>query len=382
MQNVGGGWRELEAWLRASVAEAERELPDLLDLPAAVLRREVAARPELQTAGVLQAVIALAHDALDRYPRRAYELTSMLVELAPRIEASGERAVLVARLHALAWKEHARALSALNRPDEAREALHTARRVFGNTPAHDWYLATVDLLEAPLVQEAGDRNGALALVRRAAAEFALYHDYELLVEARMLEMWMHWDAGDDEAVTGVWTSTAELASLRRHPTLLARLASKAARLHLRRGDAVAAARLLEQAAKVFDEEGLTQEAVRTRWNLAEASTARGRLHEAISEFHKVRATLLATGSVIDAAIASTEIVELLLIACRGDEVPTLLESFLAAFRTLLTQNALEAFTFLHARATTGTITPADTAAVRRYFEDLRQQPHARFRPPD
>jgi hypothetical protein len=44
----------------------------------------------------------------------------------------------------------------------------------------------------------------------------------------------------------------------------------------------------------------------------------------------------------------------------------------------LTQNALEAFTHLDARAAAGTITRADATSVRRYFEDLRQQPHARF----
>ena len=378
MPNGSGSVRELEEWLRASNADAARQLPDLLDLPPAVLRREMVGRAELRTAGMMEQLIALAQDALVRYPRRAYELTSILLDFAPMVEVPTDRAVVVVRLHASAWKEHARALCALNRSEEAREALTTARGLYKQTPAHDWYVATVDLLEAPLVHDGGDAAGALELVRRAGAEFALHHDYEHLVEARMLEVWMHCVAGNDVAADDVFTATADLAYLRRHPTLLARMTIKQARFHLRRGNAEVASRMFKQAAEAFEREGLMQEAIRTRWYLAESLTARSRIPEAISEYHKVWATLLDSGATNDAAIAAAEAVELLLVAGRDAEVPALTETLVDAFRPKLTQNALEALTYLDARAAAGTITRDDATTVRRYFEDLRQQPHARF----
>ncbi|HEX6087869.1 MAG TPA: hypothetical protein VF266_25275 [Thermoanaerobaculia bacterium] len=375
---ASGGLRELESWLRSSVAEAEEQLPALLDLPAAMLRRELDARPELRTPGMMQRLIAVAHEALERYPRRAHELTSIVVAYASAMDAAPERASVVRRIEGQGWQEHARASCALQRTDEAREALATARRLFSQTPANDWYIATVDLVEAPLLHDDGRHAEALELVRHAAAEFAIHHDYQHLVEARMLETWMLSAAGDDAAAAEVWTATAEIARQRGHRTLHARLTSKIALFRLRRGDAEAATRMLAEAVQIFEEEGLSREAIRARWNLAEAATTRGRLHEAISEYYKVRATLLAEGASNDAAIVSAEIVELLLVAGRDAEVPALTESLLTTFHTRLTQNALEAFTWLHARATAGTITREDAATVRRFFEDLPHQPRARF----
>jgi hypothetical protein len=46
--------RELELWLNANVAEAERLLPDILDVPATLVRQELRMRPELRTAGMIQ----------------------------------------------------------------------------------------------------------------------------------------------------------------------------------------------------------------------------------------------------------------------------------------------------------------------------------------
>jgi tetratricopeptide (TPR) repeat protein len=373
------GLRELEEWLRASVADAERRLPALLDLPPAVLRRELDTCRELRTAGMMQRLIALAAEAVDRYPLRAHELTSIVVEYTPFVEARPDRTAVLLRLQAQGWKEHARAANALGRTEEARAALATARRLFEQTPINAWYLATVDLVEAPLLYDAGEHAQALALVRGAASEFALHHDYEHLVEARMLETWMHWSAGNDDAATEVWTATAELAQQRGHRTLLARLTARIGVFQLRHGNPETASRLLTEATQAFEEEGLTREAVRTRWHLAEAATARRRLHEAISEYYKVRATLLATGSVVDAAIASAEIVELLLLAARDTELPSVTASFVDTFRPLLPLHALEAFTYLSARAARGDLTREDAAAVRRYFEDLPQMPQARFR---
>ena len=377
-----GSLRKLEAWLRASVAAAEEQLPPLLELPATLLRRELDARPELRTPGMLDCLNKVAREAVDRYPRRAHELTSIVVEYAPAVVAPADRASVVRRLHAEGWKEHARALCALGRNDEAREALAHARRLFLLTPSHDWYIAKVDLVEAPLIHDLGRHAEALALLRHAAWEFAFHHDYERLVEARMLETSMLWSAGDNDAAAEVWTATEEVARQRGHQTLLARLSSKVAIFQLRHGSIDTAVKLLKEAVKVFEEKGLTREAIRARWNLAEAATARGSFHTAIAEYYRVRGMLLSTGAINNAAIVSAEIVELLLLAGREPQVLPLTESLLTTFHTTLTQNALEAFTWLHARAAAETIRPEDAAEVRRFFEDLPHQPLARFVGPD
>jgi hypothetical protein len=67
------------------------------------------------------------------------------------------------------------------------------------------------------------------------------------------------------------------------------ITAKLGLLELRHGSAEDAAQLLVSALQHLDAAGLASEAIRARWHLAEALVARGRSHEAISEYHKVRA---------------------------------------------------------------------------------------------
>ena len=375
--------RELELWLSASLAEAERLLPDLLDLPASMLRRELTARPEMRTAGMVQRLTEVAHDALERYPRRAYELTSIAVEQAATIALPDSVALFSHQLQGQAWREHASALRGLGETGEAERAIALARTCFRRMAAGEWHQATVDLIEAGMLHDLGRREEALLLVRRAASVFEVYHDQNHYTEARMLEAWMLWEAGDRRTATDVWRATVDVAQQRGDRILMARFESRIGRFELRHGDPAEASGFFFAALTVFDEAGLKSEATRARRGLAEAAAARGRIHEAISEYYKVRAELLAEGSVIDTAIVSCEILALLLEGGREAELTALAHNLVTNFRDAgMTQGALEAFTHLRACAHAGTLTADDVVAVRRYFEDLGQQPNARFLIPE
>jgi tetratricopeptide (TPR) repeat protein len=306
------GVQELERWFQASLAEAERLLPDLLDLPASLLRQQLRDHPELRTVGVVQRLTEIAHAALERYPLRARELTSIAVELATSISLPEAAASLAHQLQGLAWREHANALLGLLETDEAQRAIGLARSSFGNMWAGERYQATVDLVEAGMLHDLGRRDEALLLVRRASAVFAVVSANEHYIEAQMLEARMLREAGDRRASTDVWRATVDVAMQRRDRVLMARFESWIGRFELRHGDPAEASNFFFAALTVFDDAGMKTEAMRARRGLAEAAAARGRIHEAISEYYKVRAELLAAGAVIDAAIVSCEILGLLL----------------------------------------------------------------------
>lgn len=371
---------ELERWFQASLAEAERLLPDLLDLPASVLRQQLRDRPDLRTAGVVQRITEVAHAALERYPRRAHELTSIAVEQADSLSLPEGTASLAAQLQGQAWREHANALLGLHETDEAQQAIDLARASFGRMWAGERYRATVDLVEAGMLHDLGRRDEALLLVRRAATVFATVCADEHYIEAQMLQARMLREAGQRRASTDVWRATVELALQRNDRILMARFEFRIGRFELRHGDPAEASSFFFAALTVFDEAGLRTEATRARRGLAEAAAARGRIHEAISELYKVRAELLAAGSVIDAALVSCEILALLLESGRDAELTALVHTLVTSFRDAgMTQGALEAFTYLRARAHAGEgMLTADVTAVRRYFEDLGQRPNARF----
>lgn len=375
--------REMERRLNASQAEAERLLPALRELPADRLLGELQARTELRTASMMRCLLGVAAEAP---PDRAYELTSVVVACAARLTLPGAVATMVATIHrcvhAEAWREHARALHALRRPTEARAALSRSRALFECDPGSEWYVATVDLVEAPILYEQGARTEALQLVRSAATHFAVHGDRERYVDAVVLESSMLCTAGDRDAAANVWLDMAATARQRADSTLTALIVSKLARFELGQERAGEASRLFASALVAFDAAGYTREAIQTRRCLAEAMAERGRLHEAVSELYKAHAQLLADEDFHAATVVFTDILDLLLATDRLGEIDRFTEILPATFAEAgMPPHTLAAFHYLRSSAARGTLDAEDIALARSYFEDLPRQPNAPFIPP-
>jgi tetratricopeptide (TPR) repeat protein len=367
----------VQRWLRESRAGAERLLPTLLGLPApqlgAELERHLESRP-----GVIPLLLNAAHDLSDRDPWRAHELTSVAVQYAD-VQVPPPLALVARDLKGNAWIGHASAQRGIGRPAAAMRTIAKALALFREGLGSAWHIATAEVVEARILHDQGQRDEALRRIRHAAAAILLHGDRERYVQTRMTESWMHWDAGNQPAAAEVWRQTAEEASQRGDTVLLAQLDTRIGLFHLHHGTPDRAAHHLTAARDAFEAAGLPREATRTRRHLAETAAARGRYHEAISEYYKVHALLLANGDILPAAVAAAEILELLLIASRDREVLPLAERLVPTFTEAgLQLHALQAWTFVRGRARTGELTRDDLDTVRRYFEDLPLQPHARF----
>jgi hypothetical protein len=379
---IPSGLREFEKWLNASVNDAEEVVPALLALPGPLLLRELRTRPALRTVGVLRRLLAVARDCIHRLPSRAHEITLIVIRYARSMDVPADFSFIVRTVRGEAWRDHASALREIARPAKAVHAIRVARGFFENVPGSSWYLATVDLVAAPLVHEQGDDDEALRLVRGATHYFALAHDHARFLEGRMLEAWMLWAGGDPAGAGKVWTETAEAATQRGDAALLARLAARLGIFELRHGSATEASRLLSAALDLFGESDVSLEAVRTRWHLAEAAAAEGKLAQALMQFHTVRTKLMARGSLTDAALAAVQAVELVLILGRDYQLPSLTTMFVETFRDAgMPLNGMEALAYLRGRANAGTLRQLDIILVRTFFEDLAHKPHARFRAP-
>lgn len=373
------GVRAFERWLSASVAEADALVPELLALPGPLLLAELRRHPEWRTAGVMRRLLAVAHEGLHRVPSRAHELTAIVARYARSMQVPPEFTFAARTIQGEAWREHASALREIGRTAKAAQAVRLARRCFEDTPGSSWLLATVDLIEAPLLHDRGLAAAALGMIGRAGQTFRRARDHGRYLEARMIESWMLWAGGDRAAAAKVWSATAETARRRGDVELMARLAARLGVFELRYGSAEEASRLLAAAVELFGTTSASEDSVRARWNLAEALAARGRLHEAISEYHKVRAELLARGALTDGAIAAVEILDLHLLAGRESELPSLTERFVHLFRDAgLPLNAMEAFAWLRGRANADRLIHDDLAYVRAFFEDVAQKPYSRF----
>jgi tetratricopeptide (TPR) repeat protein len=358
---------EMERRLQDNRAEAERWLPRLLTLSVPDLSHELAQHPELQP-GISRLLLEVVDDTVRRDANRAYELTAVVTEY---VEANRSLSCpeITPDLRAKAWTAHAGALRALGRHLEALVAIAAARGGDESRFGNAWSIALAEVEEARILHDMGETTEALLLIRRGAEVILLHGDVERYVKVRMYETLMLWETGQRTEAAEVWRTMAREASHRGDAVFMALLESATAVFQLRHGGAAAAARLFETAHQVFDKEGLTREAVRARWGVAEAAVARGRYHDAISEYYKVQALSLAAGNVREAALASAEIVDLLLLAGRVDEVPSLAELMMSVFAAPEQQKARMAWLILHECTLAGVLTPSRIDVVRRFFRD-------------
>jgi tetratricopeptide (TPR) repeat protein len=373
--------RDAERWIDENTAEAQRWLPHLLDLDGPSLSAELALPPELRP-GIIRLLLAVAQEACERSPDRAHELTAVLIEHT-EWDAPPFMASLVSITKGQVWSAHASALRGLGRLLEALHAISVALNFLERGNVAAWYIAIAEVIEAQILHDMDQHGEALVLIRRAAETILLHGDRERYVQTRMIETSMRWDAGHHAAAGEVWSAAADEALQRGDRVLLAHFDNKIGIFQLRDGSAEEAARRFAAAHEAFDAAGLPREAARARWRLADATAARGRPHEAISEYYKVQALMLADGNVTEAALVSVEILEMLLIAGRHEEVLPLAEVLIDRFTEAeLPWNAMQAWTFVEQRARTGRLTREEIAGVRGHFEELSLRPNAPFLPPE
>ena len=372
--------RDLEKWIRDSRDAAEALVPDLVALPGPLLLRELRMRPALRTPGVLRLLLDAARDSMQRFPSRAHEITLIVARYAPRMELPEEFRYFARTVQAEALFDHAVALREIGRPDKAERTIRRARRIFEDLGDRPLAVAQTDLIEAPLLYDRGLHDEALRMIRKAAHHFGMLRSYGQFVEARMIESWMLWSRGERAAAADVWAETADAAAQRGNFEIKAWIAAKLGVFELRDGSAGEASGLLRSALDLFQASGVTGETTPVRWQLAEAASGQGRLNEAISEMHIVRAELLARGKLIDAARAAIEVLDLHLLAGREEQAASLAATYVSVFRDAgMAINGMEALAYLRARADAGSLGRADVMLARTFFEDLPHRPNMRFR---
>lgn len=343
--------RELRDWLSRSVAEAEEVLPDLLDLPLPALHLKLSVRPELRTAGMMQCLLDLAEKTLGRLRRHACELTAIAVEIVDELVLPPDEQEIARRLRGQAWKTHARALRGIGRLEDALAAISIARGAFAATRGNQWYLATVDAVEARILHGLGRDEEAQPLARRAASVLLAYGDHAEYLKAVLTEALIVRNVAGWEAMADVWLAVAEAAHEQGEESLLARLNYQLGVFELRHGSTRTAWQVLSAACAEFRRLGRTGEAIAAHRALAEAAIHLRRPNDAISERYKAYAELLAAGDLHEAAVVGTQILELLLPVGRTHEAHALAARLPAVFEQRgLRPPALQALVWLGGRA--------------------------------
>lgn len=360
---------------------AEEVVTSQLKGSSADWRAKLALVGELQTIGMIDALLGRSDAHLNSRPADALELTSVAVEIADAMRIDAYPFDLVISARARTWRDHAFVLFYLGRFAEALRAVDRADQLFRQIPVHDFDLARVNVIRAVIYRATERLAEAIPLAREAAATFISFGDRERYAKARMSEAAMLLSSGDvadaldiwksledDQAIAGDVSSAMVLHNIGHCCRLMGQL-DRAADYFIRAIDRY----------KLF---GATVEIIRTRWLLGQIYVAQSRFEQALPILRESWHSFDALRIEGDAALAALQVVELLLILDRPAEVPGICRSLLDHFtRNGLTSRAATALAYLREAVAMGKATPALVRHVHDFIRDLPQHATGVYLPP-
>ena len=373
--------RSIADRLATEHADAEESLTPILGSPAAFRRANVAAMPEMRTAGVVKKLCAVSRDLREKQPMHALSLADAAGSIAEQLDVDRYSRALVDDLRGTAWLERANALRYLGRHPEALDALDLAERAFEKTPVAAFSIALVQYLRAAIDVELDRCDEALRLARRSAGVFRQFGEHDRYLHARMIEGCVLFHQNRFDAALALMARLIPAARELGEAATLARLYLNVANCELAL-DSLDDARLhFAQALSLYEALGLETEKIRTRWSLGSLLVRGGNLEEGITRLHETRRDFERLGATIAAALVTLEIVEARLAAGRHREATELCGGLVESFSAIgMTGNALQALAFLREAVTTGSATAILVRHVRTYIE--RRADGTPFLPPE
>jgi len=331
------------------------------------------------TAAGVQKLCERSHMLLSRHPREALVIARVGVSLATRVV---DDVAVVVETTGDAWKHLAAALRELSEHREALAAAHSALEAYAmlETEVSLHKMAAVDLIKAQSLYAVGQPFEALSLIERATHFIlAFSQDRKQYVKARIIYAYMFMELGRFEDALGVLKGSAEIAQLDDDTEMLAYILNNVGLCYVHLGRLAEARPCFDTALEIFDALGMKAEVENVRSALAVSLIEAGRYNEAISEMYIRRNNYLQMGMPVVAAEISLHIVELLFLANRVGDVPSLSSEMIKAFRRVgLHREAVKALGYVNRLAQRHRLNRDRVAAARRFLERLQESPSALF----
>lgn len=285
---------------------------------AAELRVWLEENPGMQRVGALQFLVDLADEELDRSPKRALEFMNVVMPFLDGVrfpeQEHGARALFAAR----AWYIYGHSLRATGEYARAQAAAHAGQKLLLDTPFVT-RAAELLALEGAILADAGDPEGALERLREAAAVFQRYDDSKALLKVRITEGAALYQLRRDVAAVTVFQSALQDARDVGDRVEEARILNNLGHLFVRANEHDRAEHYLRHAQRAWSALGKENEATRARWGIARVAQRRGRYTTALLELKDVCAQMAGDGAFVEAAMASLDIGQTLVLSSNPRE---------------------------------------------------------------
>lgn len=380
-----GALREVAELLEKEDADGAALLGPLVTSPVSFRRANVAAIPQMRTAGVVRRLCAESRSLRERQPMHALVVADAAIAIADQLAAPRYPQPLLDELRGDGWHERANVLRYLGRPAEALDALDIAERAYSRSPVAVYWTAIVEYSRAVVFLETGRLEEAVRLARKSARIFRQFGEDERYVHAKILEAAVLFDHSRYREARDLFLGLLPIAKNVGEAATLAHLYLNVANCQLRLNELVSADSYFARALSLYEALGLETERIRTRWSIGSLRIAAGDAADGLARLREARREFEQLGARSDAALVTLDIAEALLAggtSAGAAEAAELASELVKNFTDFgMTGNALTALGFLQEAFAAGKVTPQLVRHVREYLETRPDQQGTPFVPP-
>ncbi len=257
--------------------------------------------------GVLHGMLTYAHEQFDRDPSLAVAITKYVTDHVDEMEPFTESMILVPFIKGAAWKEHANALYSVGRFADAAEAARTAISIFSSTPALGNDLAAANLVRAMSLHALGNTGDALQLATESVRLFAAHADSARYLVSVQVCGGILFDLEEYSAALDAYSVARSVAEEQGNQREYARMLNNIATCNVCLDNVETAERQLQQAFRLFQQQGMESEMLRTVAALTRITSRHGQLDRALLVCHSIYAELLNHGLTLSAAQVLVEL---------------------------------------------------------------------------
>jgi len=360
---------------------ATAKLAPLLTNAVAFVRERVELKDDYRTSGAIRVLAEAANATCEREPIHARNLADAAVAVADALPDGAYPEDTIRALRGLAWKERANALRYLAEYDAALEALTHAEHEFEHFGTRSFEFASLAYIRAVILTYTDRLDEATQQAALSASIFKDYGDTDRAMRARSVQAGVLFYRHEYRAAAAIFEELRAFAESRNDAVETSRQAFNSASCWIELGDAERAKFLLTSAKEVYEALGMQTEVIAADWKLAVVARLTGNVDQSISQLRAVKQACESSGMADEAANASLDLMESLLVLGRESEIASLCSDVMRYYRRAgKVRQALTAMAFLKQAATTGTIRIETVKHVRRFVEVLDRQPELLFVP--
>jgi tetratricopeptide (TPR) repeat protein len=382
---IGSTAAAMSAYANQCAAE-DREADVLLQEYFANPRKAAVAnirnQRKFHTGGVVRRLNAKAHEVVGSKPLDALIFSDLAEVVADVLADDIYPNNAVYELRGTASKERANALLRLAEFDEALEALDRAERAYEHLRSPGYGLAAVALVRAAVYYERGELHEAAKHVELAEQGYAHLGLERQRMKAVFLRGEIAYESLEYAKSAAIMRQVMDFGEEIGDASWVARGSYCGALCELELGNLGEAGLLFQSALVILREIGPTEDRISTEWGLARVVLFGGDPSVAVRRLRDVIAAFEEIGRVMNAALATVDLAEALLVLERRPEIVKVAAH---AFRVLKKAGhltgALTALAYLKEAAVKRQLTPETLKVVRKYLRRVDREPDLLFAPP-